>query len=797
VTIAGDLTANSLRSTSATISVLRGNVSTTGNLTVGGLNSASSTLTGGTINSMVIGGTTPASATVTLLTANNTSTFGGNIIFTQNIVHYIQLADSLTGAGQTLSIIGANGTSSSAGGNIYIFAGNGAATSSLSSGPGTFATSSCASCTIDWTSLSNASTSNDLYASSGLPTLNSRSFYLQATNFGFNIPAGATINGIVVEAERLMSGLDAVRDNSVQIIKGGTLSGIDHASTTNWSTIDRVDNFTTSTTDLWGTTWSADDINASNFGIAISAKNPIGPDGAFALIDYIRITVYYNIGVAGSLVLNSGAGVSSTISIGTSSTPKIVMVPNGGSVGIGTDRPSSTLHVIGDLTVNGKLAISSSTAGGYAALSLSASSTWQMYTAASSTVQNGSARDLRWTTSTLGNTVSATIAGDLMRLDITGNLFVDNNFNCGQGTCTIGVSQSADLAESTQIVGEAEDYPDGTIVAVAEGLKAEKAGKENKNFLGIATDRGMFMGLNAKSLGQEAIDDRLNGMSIPDFEKKWKVRRIAIAGYVRAQVNNENGDIKSGDLLTVANELGLAKKAKNGDLVIARARESFKFSDTSSTPSSTSNLIEVVIGNVAGSFANSDINLDPEIVVENSILPPGLAGILNDLKKLGIEIGQGILKAPTLVANIFRINNAGTDAVNNTIGRAVINSGQQWIEINNMKVEDSSQIFITPNRPVAIAVCEQKAGIGFKVCLSAPATEEISFSWWIIGVDGGSVSLPVSETPLSETPLSETTSTPSIENVSSAPTEEVAPPLPPSLPLLDEGSSSTPSSTSE
>ncbi|MEK7115019.1 MAG: hypothetical protein AAB847_01530, partial [Patescibacteria group bacterium] len=160
----------------------------------------------------------------------------------------------------------------------------------------------------------------------------------------------------------------------------------------------------------------------------------------------------------------------------------------------------------------------------------------------------------------------------------------------------------------------------------------------------------------------------------------------------------------------------------------------------------TADLIEVVIGNVAGSFVNSDINLDPKIIIENSTILSGLASILNELKQLGIEIGQGILKAPTLVANIFRINNTGSDAINNSIGRSVINPGQQWVEINNMKVEETSQIFITPNKPVAIAICEQKAGISFKVCLNAPASEEVWFSWWIVGVDGGTT-LPVSSLP--------------------------------------------------
>jgi len=50
-----------------------------------------------------------------------------------------------------------------------------------------------------WTDAANAASSNNAYATVALE--DSQSDFLEAKNFGFAIPAGATIDGITVEAE--------------------------------------------------------------------------------------------------------------------------------------------------------------------------------------------------------------------------------------------------------------------------------------------------------------------------------------------------------------------------------------------------------------------------------------------------------------------------------------------------------------------------------------------------------------------------------------------------------------------
>ena len=125
------------------------------------------------------------------------------------------------------------------------------------------------------------------------------SYYLQATGFGFNIPSDAVIKGIYVEVERsIAEATTYTKDNSIKIIQGGVITGTEHADTTVTWPANNADAYKAygSSTDLWGLTWTPAQINASNFGVAVQAKNT-KTGGAYtntAQVDHIRITVYYN-----------------------------------------------------------------------------------------------------------------------------------------------------------------------------------------------------------------------------------------------------------------------------------------------------------------------------------------------------------------------------------------------------------------------------------------------------------------------------------------------------------------------
>jgi hypothetical protein len=113
--------------------------------------------------------------------------------------------------------------------------------------------------------------------------------YLKATNFGFAIP-DATIDGIVIVFNR--HGLEGT-DSEVKIIKGGTISSTNRSVGAAWADDVFQDDSFGSSSDLWGETWTADDINASTFGAALSANIT---QFRTLNVDFVEATVHYTEG---------------------------------------------------------------------------------------------------------------------------------------------------------------------------------------------------------------------------------------------------------------------------------------------------------------------------------------------------------------------------------------------------------------------------------------------------------------------------------------------------------------------
>lgn len=149
-----------------------------------------------------------------------------------------------------------------------------------------------------WSSVSNAQTSNGSYATVTLNRSNNRdSDYLYSTGFGFSIPNGSTINGIQVTVERSAATAGRLRTDVVRLIKNGTLAGnnLGNDDTYDWTTSDVVETYGGATS-LWGTTWTAADLNAANTGIAVAARHSSSGSGNISTlgrIDHVTMKVWY------------------------------------------------------------------------------------------------------------------------------------------------------------------------------------------------------------------------------------------------------------------------------------------------------------------------------------------------------------------------------------------------------------------------------------------------------------------------------------------------------------------------
>ena len=135
-----------------------------------------------------------------------------------------------------------------------------------------------------WYNTSNALTSNNVDSTASAtasPISNYTGYtnYLTVNDFNAYIPSSATINGITVSVERknTFNGIAdslSVSTDAVflmyDVAGTATTIGTKKSSATTWTSTDSVETFGSSS-DLWGRSWTADEIMNANFGVALSA----------------------------------------------------------------------------------------------------------------------------------------------------------------------------------------------------------------------------------------------------------------------------------------------------------------------------------------------------------------------------------------------------------------------------------------------------------------------------------------------------------------------------------------------
>lgn len=183
--------------------------------------------------------------------------------------------------------------------------------------------------TWQWINPSNAQTSNNQYAvlqwsnsggSSQPEQLSQNGYvnYLVCKQLGSSIPAGSTINGITVKFERYNSEggeLLTITDNAIYLTKDGTNTvGSNKSAGATWGLTDTntLSESFGSSSDLWGTTFTAAEVNASTFGVMISPNINFTGGGAIGpnvKIDQVVIDINYTTsGVASRrAIFTSGA----------------------------------------------------------------------------------------------------------------------------------------------------------------------------------------------------------------------------------------------------------------------------------------------------------------------------------------------------------------------------------------------------------------------------------------------------------------------------------------------------------
>ena len=153
--------------------------------------------------------------------------------------------------------------------------------------PGTVATQAVApEDDKDWTDPNNIK-ANDA-ANAVASAVDTYTYRIKATNFGFAIPTGATIDGILVEVEKVAN--TYINDYRVQLLDAnGSLVGDNKADTvTDWA--NAIISYG-GATDKWNASPTEAMIEDVDFGIVLSAQST--PAFGAARIDFIRMTIYY------------------------------------------------------------------------------------------------------------------------------------------------------------------------------------------------------------------------------------------------------------------------------------------------------------------------------------------------------------------------------------------------------------------------------------------------------------------------------------------------------------------------
>lgn len=176
----------------------------------------------------------------------------------------------------------------------------------LSASPAYFATSSkyagtavddSSIGTLTWTDPSNATGdgTDGNYASTIATTSSEYTHYLKLTNYGFSIPAGATINGVQlqVRAQGIPSGSGFILWNAVKLVNASGTIGSANKATGGLFTLPTTASFGGSA-DTWAGEASAIDWNDADAGCAISIGTTSGISGdSYIYCYFVQIIITY------------------------------------------------------------------------------------------------------------------------------------------------------------------------------------------------------------------------------------------------------------------------------------------------------------------------------------------------------------------------------------------------------------------------------------------------------------------------------------------------------------------------
>lgn len=145
--------------------------------------------------------------------------------------------------------------------------------------------------TVPWTDLDGAKDVDDTFAKTVLAA-GEESEELQITGFGFDLPEGVVFQGVEVQLKRQAPD-GGIADGQIALVGVQNQVGRGKFIASPWPTSIVGTHHYGQATDTWGMDLNPPDVERPEFGVALWVKRADGPVSATALVESIRVRVFY------------------------------------------------------------------------------------------------------------------------------------------------------------------------------------------------------------------------------------------------------------------------------------------------------------------------------------------------------------------------------------------------------------------------------------------------------------------------------------------------------------------------